>query len=146
MHRSLAPTAWLSAWSMRSVDPSCSNSSDCGDDGFCSEEGICEWPQSECPAEAPHPCYNENNELVSCEMDEFACHGDGSNHSGPRDCSFNEATCDAQNGEACYALVDEQGARAYCLTPCDPEANECGDGLQCRRGDGGFGRHILLSA
>ena len=57
---------------------------DCGEDGFCSEEGICEWPQSECPAEAPHPCYNENNELVSCEMDEFACYGDGSNHSGPR--------------------------------------------------------------
>ena len=112
------------------------DSSDCGEDGFCSEEGICEWPQSECPAEAPHPCYNENNELVSCEMDEFACHGDGSHHSGPRDCSFNEATCDAQNGESCYPLVDEQGARAFCLTPCDPEATECGDGLQCRRGDG----------
>ena len=52
------------------------------------------------------------------------------------DCSFNEATCDAQNGESCYPLVDEQGARAFCLTPCDPEATECADGLQCRRGDG----------
>ena len=64
--------------------------------------------------------------------------GSGGHHGdGPRDCSFSANNCDGQNGESCYPLSDEQaGQRAFCLTPCEVGVTECGEGLECRAGDG----------
>ena len=76
-------------------DNECPAGNACNADGFCEPDGS---QGGECPAENPHPCYDEAGNLLSCEPNPDNCGGNvGQCGEGFFDCA---GTC-VEEGTPC---------------------------------------------